>query len=287
MLYHQFYPTIYIKTPQEIAKMRVAGRLASEVLEYIEPHVKAGVSTGELNDLCHKYITETQKGTPAPLHYLGFPKSVCTSLNEVVCHGIPSYEEVLQDGDILNIDVTVIKDGYHGDTSRMYSIGSIDEDSARLVKDTRAAMFAAIKTVRPGITTGDLGATIQQRAEQWGYGNVRDFTGHGTGVSFHEGPRVAHAGSKGWGARLETGMTFTIEPMFTQGTARIKIMEDGWRAVTRDGRRSAQWEHTVLVTADGYEILTLRKEEEVKEGVQRTGVGADQPLVMHSVDTKP
>jgi len=212
MLYHQFYPTIHIKKGEEIVKMRVAGQLASEVLEYIKPFVKVGANTGDLNDLCHKYIVDVQKGRPAPLNYRGFPKSICTSVNSVVCHGIPSYEEVLEEGDILNIDITVVKDGYHGDTSMMYLLGEADDASLKLVKETitptliltwtlililnllvketRAAMFEAIRMVRPGVTTGDLGHLIQTRATALGYGNVRDFTGHGTGLSFHEGVPV-------------------------------------------------------------------------------------------------
>jgi len=270
LIYHELYPPIRIKSSEEIVKMRLAGNLASQVLTYVTPYVKAGISTGELDDLCHKYIVDVQHARPAPLNYRGFPKSTCTSINDVVCHGIPNYDEVLKTGDIINIDVTVVKDGFHGDTSKMFMVGAVDTASNNLVADTRAAMFEAIRMVRPGITTGDLGHAIQLQADTLKYGNVRDFTGHGTGVEFHEGPRVAHYGSAGWGATLKEGMTFTIEPMFNQGVSDTKIMADGWTAKTTDGRRSAQWEHTVLVTATGYEILTLRDEEEA-EGIPRIG----------------
>jgi len=269
-LYRALYPPITIKTADEIDKMRVAGKLAAEVLTYITPFVKAGTSTGELDDLCKKYISEEQLAIAAPLNYRGFPKSTCISVNDVVCHGIPSYSEVLQDGDIVNIDVTVIKDGYHGDTSKTFLVGEVDEQSRKLSSDTRAALFEGMRMVRPGVTTGDLGHAIQAMAEAKGYGVVRDFTGHGTGLSFHEGPRIVHAGWQGWGVPLQEGMTVTIEPMLNLGSSSIKVMSDGWTAKTADGKRSAQWEHTILVTKSGYEILTLR-EEEVREGIERTG----------------
>jgi len=249
-----------LKTPEEAAKMRVAGRLAAEVLDYIAPHVKPGVSTGALNDLCHAYMIDVQGTTPAPLNYAPpgykpFPKSICTSVNHQVCHGIPG-ERVLKPGDILNVDVTVIKDGFHGDSSRMFYVGEPSIQARRLVEVTYECMWAGIRQVRAGSQLGDIGAAIQAHADRHGYSVVREFCGHGIGRRFHEDPQVLHYGKAGTGLRLEAGMTFTVEPMINAGKAAIRELADGWTIVTKDHSLSAQWEHTVLVTPDGYEVLT-------------------------------
>jgi methionyl aminopeptidase len=248
------------KTPEEIAKMRVAGRLAAEVLDYIAPFVKPGVTTGRLNDLCHAYMREVQQTIPAPLNYAPpgykpFPKSICTSVNHQVCHGIPG-DRVLKPGDILNIDVTVIKDGFHGDTSRMFYVGEPSIQARRLSEVTFECMWRGIAQVRPGAQLGDLGAAIQLHAEEHGYSVVREFCGHGIGRKFHEDPQVLHYGKPGTGMRLEAGMTFTVEPMINAGKSGIRELADGWTIVTKDHSLSAQWEHTVLVTPTGYEVLT-------------------------------
>jgi len=252
--------TVSIKTPDEIEKMRVAGRLAADVLVMIEPHVQAGITTGELDRLCHDYIINVQQAVPAPLNYHGYPRSVCTSVNHVVCHGIPS-EKRLKNGDILNIDITVIKDGFHGDTSKMFFIGEPAIQSQRLVKVTYDCMHLGIEMVRPGIHLGDIGHAIQQHAESHGYSVVREYCGHGIGRNFHEEPQVLHYGTPGTGLVLEPGMTFTIEPMINVGKRHVKLMKDGWTVVTKDRSLSAQWEHTVLVTDTGFEVLTRRPEE--------------------------
>ncbi len=249
------------KTPEESVKMRVAGRLASEVLDYITPYVKPGVTTGNLNDLCHAYMVGVQGTVPAPLNYAPpgykpFPKSICTSVNHQVCHGIPG-ERVLKQGDILNIDITVIKDGFHGDSSRMFHIGAPGIQARRLVDVTYECMWRGINQVRPGAHLGDVGATIQAHAEQHGFSIVREFCGHGIGRKFHEAPQVLHYGKPGTGLRLEPGMIFTIEPMINAGKAGIRELADGWTIVTKDHSLSAQWEHTVLVTDTGYEVLTV------------------------------
>lgn len=252
---------VSIKTSEELEKMRIAGRLAAEVLEMIEPFVKPGVTTNELNDICHTYITETQDAIPAPLNYKGFPKSICTSVNHVICHGIPS-DKRLKEGDILNIDVTVIKNGYHGDTSKMYPVGKIAPHAQRLIDITQECLYKGISLVRPGVTLGDIGAAIQQHAEANHYSVVREFCGHGIGSTFHEPEiQVLHYGKAGTGLVLEPGMTFTIEPMINAGKRHLKILSDGWTAITKDRRLSAQWEHTLAVTDDGFEIFTLRAEE--------------------------
>lgn len=252
---------ITIKTPEEIEKMRVAGRLASEVLDYIEPFVKAGVTTDEIDRLCHDYTVNVQGGVPAPLNYAPsgyrpYPKSICTSVNHQVCHGVPG-DRVLKNGDILNIDVTPIKDGYHGDTSRMYYIGEPSIQARRLCEITFECLWLGISVVRPGGRIGDIGAIIQKHAEKNGYSVVREFCGHGIGATFHEDPQVTHYGKPGTGPLMEPGMIFTIEPMINAGKAAIKELADGWTIVTKDHSLSAQWEHTVLVTATGYEVLTL------------------------------
>ncbi len=250
-----------IKTPEEIEKMRVAGRLAAEVLEMIESYVKPGVTTEELDRICHDYIVQEQKAIPAPLNYRGFPKSICTSVNHVICHGIPSDKKVLKNGDIVNIDVTVIKDGYHGDTSKMFFVGERKIAAERLVRITQECLYKGIELVRPGVRLGDIGHVIQQHAESHHYSVVRDYCGHGIGKGFHEEPQVMHYGRPGTGMPLEAGMTFTIEPMINQGKYQCKTLPDGWTVVTKDHKLSAQWEHTILVTEDGHEVLTRRKEE--------------------------
>ena len=252
---------ISIKTPEEIEKMRVAGRLAAEVLEMIEPHVQAGVTTAELDRLCHDYIVDVQKAIPAPLNYHGFPKSICTSVNHQVCHGIPS-EKKLKKGDIINIDITVIKDGYHGDTSNMFCIGEPSVLARRLCDITYEAMWRGIDVVRPGAHFGDIGEAIQRYVESNHYSVVREYCGHGIGRGFHEEPQVLHYGRRGTGAEMLPGMTFTIEPMVNAGRKDVKQLGDGWTVVTRDRKLSAQWEHTILVTEEGHEVLTLRQEEQ-------------------------
>lgn len=235
--------------------MRVAGRLAAEVLDMITPHVKPGVTTDELNTLCHQFIVNDQNAIPAPLNYRGFPKSICTSVNNVICHGIPS-EKKLKHGDIINIDITVIKDGYHGDTSRMFFVGEPSIRAKRLVEICNQCMQKGIDLVRPGIRLGDIGHAIQKHAESNGFSVVREYCGHGIGRVFHEEPQVLHYGSPDTGMTLETGMTFTIEPMLNAGKKETRLMPDQWTVVTRDRSLSAQWEHTVLVTDEGFEILT-------------------------------
>lgn len=252
--------SVSIKTPQDIEKMRIAGRLAAEVLEMIEPHVQVGVTTDELNTLCHNYIVDVQKAIPAPLNYNGFPKSICTSINHVVCHGIPN-DKPLKDGDIINIDITVIKGGYFGDTSKMFMVGNVPEWAQRLCKITQECMYMGIELVKPGARLGDIGAVIQQHAEKNGYSVVREFCGHGIGTVFHEEPQVLHYGKAGTGLILQEGMCFTIEPMINLGRKETRVLGDGWTAITKDRKLSAQYEHTLVVTADGYEIFTLREEE--------------------------
>ena len=252
---------VTIKTPEDIAKMRVAGKLAAEVLEMIDEHVKPGVTTEHLNQLCHDYIVNVQQAIPAPLNYKGFPKSICTSVNHVVCHGIPTEQKVLKDGDIINIDVTVIKDGYHGDTSKMWAVGTPKPGTERLIQITQECMYKGIELVKPGARLGDIGHVIQQHAEKHRFSVVRDYCGHGIGQVFHEEPQVMHYGKPGTGLELKEGMIFTIEPMINQGKYHTKVLPDEWTAVTKDRKLSAQWEHTILVTADGHEVLTKRKEE--------------------------
>ncbi len=249
--------SVTIKTPEEIAAMRTAGRLAGEVLAMIEPHVQPGVTTGELDRICHDYIVNVQRAIPAPLNYRGFPKSICTSVNHQVCHGIPG-ERCLKAGDIVNIDITVIKDGFHGDTSRMFMVGEVSPLARRLTRITYECMRLGIEMVRPGVRLGDIGHVIQQHAEANRYSIVREYCGHGIGREFHEDPQVLHYGEPGTGMPLEAGMTFTIEPMVNAGKRHVKLLPDGWTVVTKDHALSAQWEHTVLVTDTGFEVLTLR-----------------------------
>ncbi len=249
-----------IKTSEQIEKMRVASRLAADVLTMIEPHVTVGVTTEHLNTLCHTFITETQQAIPAPLNYKGFPKSICTSINHVVCHGIPA-DKKLKKGDIINIDVTVIKDGYHGDTSKMFFVGQPTILAKRLVQLTKQSLYAGMAVVRPGCRLGDIGHAIQTMAERAHFSVVRDYCGHGIGEDFHEAPQVLHYGTPNTGLILEEGMIFTIEPMLNAGKAATKCLSDDWTVVTRDRSLSAQWEHTCLVTADGVDVLTLRPGE--------------------------
>lgn len=251
---------VSIKTADEIEKMRVAGKLAADVLMMIGPYVKAGITTDELNQICHDYIVNEQNAIPAPLNYHGFPKSVCTSVNHVICHGIPG-EKKLKDGDIINIDVTVIKDGFHGDTSKMFHVGQTSIIAQRLCRVARESMFIGIEMVKPGIRLGDIGHAIQQHAEKEKFSVVREYCGHGIGEVFHEEPQVLHYGTPGTGMELKQGMTFTIEPMINAGKRHVRQLPDGWTVVTKDRSLSAQWEHTILVTDNGYEILTLREEE--------------------------
>jgi len=252
--------SIVIKNPTEIAGMRLAGRLAAEVLDYITPFVKPGVTTGELDRLCHAYMTDVQGTVPAPLNYAPpgyrpFPKAICTSVNHQVCHGIPG-DRVLKNGDVVNLDVTVIKDGFHGDTSRMYFVGEASIAARRLCEVTYECMWLGIAQVRPGATIGDIGHAIQTHAEKAGYSVVREFCGHGIGRKFHEEPQILHYGKAGTLEKLSAGMTFTVEPMINAGRRDIRELADGWTIVTKDHSLSAQWEHTVLVTATGVEILT-------------------------------
>ncbi len=254
--------SITLKTPDEIEKMRVSGRLAAEVLDYIAPFVRPGVTTGELDRLCHDYMVNVQGTVPAPLHYSPagyppYPKSICTSVNHQVCHGIPG-DKALKKGDILNIDVTVIKDGYHGDTSRMFLVGGeVGILARRLCQITYECLWLGIAQVRPGARLGDIGAVIQQHAEGNGFSVVREFCGHGIGARFHEEPQVLHYGKARTGAELLPGMTFTIEPMINAGKAAISELPDGWTIITKDRSLSAQWEHTILVTEAGAEVLTV------------------------------
>lgn len=251
----------FVKTPEEIKKMRVAGKLAGDVLVMIGEHVKPGVTTDELNTICHKYITEVQDCIPAPLNYHGFPKSICTSVNHVVCHGIPG-DKKLKKGDIINIDITVIKDGYHGDTSKMFTVGQGSILAERLIRVTHECLWVGINMVKAGVRLGDIGHAIQEHAEGNGFSVVREYCGHGIGSIFHEeGFQVMHYGTPGTGMELLPGMTFTIEPMINAGRKQVTLMRDEWTVITKDRSLSAQWEHTLLCTEDGVEVLTLRDEE--------------------------
>ena len=254
--------SISIKTPEEIQKMRIAGQLAAQVLQMIEPFVKSGVTTDELDKICHDFIVNEQDAIPAPLNYRGFPKSICTSVNNQICHGIPGVKK-LKSGDIINIDITVIKEGYHGDTSKMFLIGKPSVLAKRLCDTSRECLFTGIALVKPGIHLGDIGHAIAQHAKKRNLSVVREYCGHGIGVNFHEDPQVLHYGKAGTKEVLQEGMTFTIEPMINAGKRHIRVLPDKWTVVTKDRSLSAQWEHTILVTAEGHEILTLREEEKV------------------------
>tara|TARA_B100000524_G_scaffold305599_1_gene180826 strand:+ start:619 stop:1431 length:813 start_codon:yes stop_codon:yes gene_type:complete len=255
----EFNNTIILHHKSHYENMRKAGELASKVLDYIEPFVIEGVTTQELDNLCHKFIVKN-KAIPAPLNYKGFPKSICTSVNHVVCHGIPG-NKVLKNGDIINIDITVILDGWHGDTSRMFSIGKESVKSKKLIEVTYSAMWEGIKQVKPGNTLGDIGCAIQSYAEKFGYSIVRDFCGHGIGKTFHTAPNILHYGNTGEGIKLHEGMFFTIEPMVNLGKKEVRILDDGWTAVTKDKKLSAQFEHTIAVTDQGFEVFTLSSKE--------------------------
>ena len=252
--------SVTIKTPEEIEKMRIAGRLAAEVLEMIGNHVAVGISTLELDQICHEYIVNEQDAIPAPLNYRGFPKSICTSVNHQVCHGIPG-DRVLKNGDILNIDITVIKDEFHGDTSKMFILGKPPVLAKRLVDLTYQALKIGINEVKPGAKLGDIGHKIQSFAESNRCTVVREYCGHGIGRTFHEDPQVLHYGKPDTGMELEPGMTFTIEPMINAGKRNVRLLPDGWTVVTKDHSLSAQWEHTILVTDQGHEVLTKRNDE--------------------------
>ncbi len=249
-----------LQTPEEKDKMRTAGRLAAEVLDMITPHVQPNISTLELNDICHDYIVNTQDAIPAPLDYKGFPKSICTSINHVICHGIPN-DKKLKSGDIINIDITVIKDGYHGDTSKMFCVGETSVQAKRLITVARECLLLGLECVKPGAHLGDIGYAIQTHAHKHRFSVVREYCGHGIGTIFHEDPQVLHYGKENTGIVLEEGMTFTIEPMINVGKRYTKLLGDDWTVVTKDRSLSAQWEHTIMVTASGIEVLTKRDEE--------------------------
>lgn len=252
--------TVTINNQDDIQKMRIAGRLAAEVLEMIGPYVQAGVTTNELNEICHNYIVTNLNAIPAPLNYKGFPKSICTSINHVVCHGIPN-DKPLKNGDIINIDVTVIKDGYHGDTSKMFTVGEPSIQASRLIKVTRECLLRGIEQVKPGNHLGDIGHAIEKHAHAHHFSVVREYCGHGIGKIFHEEPQILHYGEPKTGLEIVPGMIFTIEPMINTGKRHTRLMPDKWTVVTKDHSLSAQWEHTILVTETGYEVLTRRNEE--------------------------
>jgi methionyl aminopeptidase len=253
---------VSIKSPEEIQKMRIAGKLAAEVLEMIEPHVQAGITTEQLNQICHDYMVNEQQSIPAPLNYRGFPKSICTSVNNQICYGIPN-DKILKKGDIINIDITVIKDGYHGDTSKTYFIGEPSIKARRVTEASQASMYEAIKTVKPGLALNQIGKTIEEYIAPFNFSIVREYCGHGIGLQFHEAPQVLHYYEKhpNQPCILEAGMTFTIEPMINVGKRHTKLLPDNWTVVTKDRSLSAQFEHTILVTDTGFEVLTLRSEE--------------------------
>ena len=276
--------SITIKTPEEIEKMRVAGRLAAEVLDMIEPYVQDGASTEELDQICHDYIVNVQQAIPAPLNYRGFPKSICTSINHVVCHGIPGKKK-LKRGDVVNIDITVIKDGYHGDTSRMFFVGEPSVTGRRVSEIAYQCMWIGIEMVRPGIRLGDIGHAIQRHAESHRCSVVREYCGHGIGKRFHEDPQVLHYGKPNTGVELVPGMTFTIEPMINAGKRHTKLLPDGWTVITKDHSISAQWEHTILVTETGYEVFTLSPRQATE---QSTTSSADEtsPVVSNAMTAR-
>ena len=250
-----------VKNLEQIKKMRVAGKLAAEVLEMISPMVKPGISTGKLDEICYNFIIEEQKAIPANVGYKGYEKTICSSLNQVVCHGIPDFKKILKEGDILNIDVTVIKNGWHGDTSKMFLVGKTQPHNERLVRVTQECLYRGIEAVKDGAYLGDIGYAIQTHAEKNYYSVVEDYCGHGIGEIYHEDPQVLHYGLPGTGLQLKEGMCFTIEPMINLGTKFTKALSDGWTVETKDGRNSAQWEHTLVVTSTGSEVLTKRSEE--------------------------
>ena len=254
--------SVTIKTAEEIQKMRVAGQLTADVLHMIRPHIVPGITTDELDKICHDYIVNEQQAIPAPLDYHGFPKSICTSVNHQVCHGIPS-DKKLKNGDIINVDITVIKDEYHGDSSKMFTVGKPSISAQRIIRISYECMRIGVEMVKPGIQLGDIGHAIQQHAEQENCSVVREYCGHGIGINFHEDPQVLHYGTPGTGLVLEPGMTFTIEPMINIGKRDVKVLPDEWTVVTRDRSLSAQWEHTLLVTDDGVDVLTRRPDDDI------------------------
>ncbi len=255
--------TIEIKDRDALEKMRIVGALAARQLEMVDAYIKPGVTTGELDRICHEYTIKEQAAIPAPLNYRGFPKSICTSVNHVVCHGIPSDDKVLKNGDIVNVDVTLIKDGYHGDTSKTFIVGTGGVLAERLTKVCKESLYLGIQAVKPGAHFGDIGAAIQSYAEKNRFSIVREYCGHGIGTVFHDEPQVLHYGKKGTGPELKPGMTFTIEPMLNAGKAAVKLLPDQWTVVTKDHKLTAQWEHTIAVTETGYEILTLRDDDTI------------------------
>ena len=252
---------ISIKNKNDIEKLRSAGQLAANVLNMITEHVKPGISTGELDDICHDFIVNEQKAIPANIGYNGYEKTSCISVNQVICHGIPNLNKILKDNDIVNIDVTVLKDGWYGDTSKMFLVGKAQPHNEKLVSVTQECLYKAIEIAKPGITLGDIGHVIQSHAEKNHYSVVEDYCGHGIGKVYHEDPQVLHFGKPGTGIELVEGMCFTIEPMINQGTKYTKILSDGWTVETKDGRNSAQWEHTIAITSNGCDVLTKRDEE--------------------------
>ena len=256
---------IELKSAADIEKMRISGALAADLLEMIEPHVVPGVTTGELDRICHEYTVNKQGAIPAPLNYRGFPKSICTSVNHVVCHGIPSDDKVLKDGDIINIDVTPIKNGFHGDSSKTFFVGRPSVLAERLVRICQECMYEGIREVKPGAYTGDIGHAIQIHAEKHHYSVVREYCGHGIGRIFHDEPQILHYGKAGTGVALEPGMIFTIEPMINVGKRDVKVLPDDWTVVTKDHKLTAQWEHTILVTDTGYDILTYRSDDTIEK----------------------
>ena len=253
---------IPILTAEQIEKMQIAGKLAADVLIMLDDYVKVGVSTGKLDDLAHQFILD-HGAIPAPLNYNGFPKSICTSINHVVCHGIPDHERLLKDGDIINIDTTVIVDGFYGDTSKMWIVGEGSVMAERICRVAQEALYAGMKVVKNGARLGDIGAAIQKVVEPERFSIVREFCGHGIGETLHAEPQVLHYGKAGTGVELKTGMAFTIEPMINQGVWQTKVMKDGWTAITKDRKLSAQWEHTLIVTDDGCIVTTARPEEDL------------------------
>ena len=254
--------SIVIKNEQQIKKMRIAGKLAADVLEMITPFVKKGITTNELDQICHKYIVEQQQAIPAPLNYHGFPKSICTSINHVICHGIPA-DKKLKDGDIINIDITVIKDGYHGDTSKMFFVGKKSVLAEKLIQVAQECLYIGIKMVKPGVQMGDIGHAIETYAHNNRFSVVQEYCGHGIGEVFHEEPQVLHYGKPGTGVTIKEGMIFTIEPMINAGKRHSRLLKDEWTVVTKDKSLSAQWEHTLLVTSNGVEVLTIRPDESI------------------------
>lgn len=264
--------SIPLRNEEEIVKLREACRLAQDVLVMIEPYVKAGVSTGELDRICHDYMVNVQGTIPAPLNYHGFPKATCISINEVVCHGIPSDDRILKDGDILNIDVTVIKDGYYGDNSKMYIVGEPPIRSQKLVEAAQEALYVGLRAVKPGVRLNEIGKAVQKYTESQGFSVVREYCGHGIGTEFHCEPQVLHYYADDGGVILQKGMVFTIEPMINAGKKETRLMGDGWTVKTKDRSHSAQYEHQIVVTDNGCEVMTIREEEEKAGRISRVMV---------------